>query len=293
MKRGFFLSLSCALIGGLCAAQGAGPFSYSLSLSPSLDGTVNARIDLGMRWLPWLSSALMAQTDDSVVAREDSAGASTLITKAKSVSLTALKVDQELLWGILGTRLDFLEFSVGIVGAYDLIEQSGYGYPLPLPGDFFLESSRTSRLRPLQSYALGLRLGPLSVNGFFQSTVYWSTETVTSSSFDSGMGSVPSPASIDYQGGDTYAGGELGFDMGFAALDAGFAYYRHVMTDGTVANTSMDQEYRISGGVKLSFIEVGGGNPYLGMSYVIRDVYWVAQDANVKSESMRFMLGVR
>lgn len=268
--------------------------TYGFNLLPDTYGTLNARLDLGVRWTDWLSSGVAAYTDNYVRPMESDADISTLESSGSSLELTALRIDQDLLWRLIRKRLDFVELSAGLVGAYSVTEQSRYGYdPSGSAPVFYIEDSRRSILRPLQSYSLGLRLGPARLTGAFESTVYWSAETVASSRFTSEMAEAPTPISLEYKGGDTKVSGELELDLRAVVVLGGVQFYRHVMTAGTASTTSQSDSWSYRGAVVLSFLKLAGGCPLVGASWVVKDEYFVAGDENLASTALRLELGLR
>jgi len=268
--------------------------TYAFNLMPDTNGTLNARIDLGARWTPWIESGIAAFTDNYSQPFDTDTDVSTIISNGKALELTILRVDEDLLWLLLKKPLDFLEFSAGIIGAYNLTEQQQYGYdPSNAAPLFYLDESIKSVLRPLQSYSLGVRLGPVALSGIFESTLYWSTETITSSHFTSDMAVAPEPGTITYSGGDTRVGGEAEVDLRVARIIGGLEYYSHVMTDGTMANTSKSETWTFRGAVLLSFLQLAGGSPLIGASIVNKSDYFVVRDENIDTSNIRLEIGLR
>ncbi|MFA6506527.1 MAG: hypothetical protein WCT14_10530, partial [Treponemataceae bacterium] len=240
-------------------------FTYNFMLSPDTAGTLNGRFDLGYAWTPWLSSGASAYTDNYSQTIDTASDVSTLTSTGRTVSVTPLRINQNLLWRLLGTELSFLEFSAGVVGVLDWTTQKQYGYdPSQASPLFYLDSTDKTSLRPIQSYTLGLQFGPIDLSGKFESTIIWANETVKSSRFSSDMASPPAATTITYYGGDTLIGGSLVLDLGIIKPIGNFQYFLHVMTDGTAKNTFKSETYTYGGSIVLSFIKVSGGSPVIG-----------------------------
>jgi hypothetical protein len=268
--------------------------TYDFSLSPDVSGNLNGRINLGLNWMPWLLTEIEAYTDDYSQNSNTDTDVSTLVSTDRAARLTALRINQDLLWLLIGTRLDFLQFSAGVIGVYDWTTQSQYGYdpsqPVPL---FYLDTTDKTSLRFLHSYTLGVKLGPFSVTGGFESTIIWSNEGVISSHFTSGMAAAPQPTTTAFQGGDTLASGNASLDLGFLQVLAGFRYFLHIMTDGTAANTFKSETYTYSGSIALSFLKLAGGSPVVGASWVQKRDFIVASRETVENGSFRIDIGFR
>jgi len=268
--------------------------TYGFNILPDTGGTLNARADIGGNWTPWLSSNIAAFTDNYTSSFETATDVSTVVSNGLAAALTVFRIDEDLLWLVLKKKLEFLEFSAGIAGAYDWTEQQQYGYDpsltVPL---FYIDESIKTVLRPLQSYSLGFRLGPVAISGKFESTIYWSTETVVSSHFTSAMSAAPDPAAIEYQGGETLAGGNLELDLRIVRVIGGVEYYRHIMTDGTKANTSMSDTWTYRGALLLSFLKLAGGSPLIGASLVNKSDYFVTRDDYIDTSTIRLEIGLR
>lgn len=280
------------------SAQDAAPkqpfLNYGINLLPDTGGTLNVRASADLNWLPWLSSSVEIGTDNYTETFDLADDVSTLVSSGRSARLALVRIDEDVL-GLLGLRLPFLRFSAGLVGAWDWIGQERYGYdPATAPSTvFYIDESAKTSLRPLQSYSLGLVLGPVSLSGRFESTIYWSPERVSASHYDSTMPSAPAAVATDYVGGDTLAGADLELDLRVVSLIGGFEYYRHVMTDFTVAGTNMSETTTYRGALLLSFIKLGSGSPLVGAGLVRKNDYFPAADANVESSAVRLELGFR
>jgi hypothetical protein len=269
-------------------------FTFDFSLSPDAAGNLNGRVDLGLNWMPGLLTGFEAYIDNYSKTFDTSTDVSTLVSAERAVRFTAMRIDQDLLWLLLGTRLDFLEASAGIVGYGGWATQNQYGYDPSQPSpEFYLDSSDTLSLRLLQSYTLGFRLGPVSARGKFESTIIWGSENVTSSHFTSIMAAAPEPTRIDYLGGDTLAGGEADLDLGFLKIVGGFEYFLHLITDGTVANTFRSETFTYSGSLILSVLKFLGGSPVIGASWVQREDFIVVSRQTVSNGTLKFNIGFK
>jgi hypothetical protein len=270
-------------------------FTYNFILAPDMSGNLNGRIDLGYSWNPWLFSGAAGYTDNYVQSFNTSTDISSLNSSSRAASLTALKVNQDLLWLLVGKELDFLSFSAGLVGIYDVTSQKQYGYdPTTLPSPvFYLDSTEKTSLRPIQSYTLGLNFGPLALGGKFESTIVWAREKVTSSHFLSSMASPPTATTISYNGGDTLAGGSLSLDLKAIRLIGSFEYFLHVMTDGTTAHTFKSDTYTYGASAVLTFMKLSGGSPVIGVSAVNKLDYIVASKKSISNDAIRFEFGLR
>ncbi len=271
------------------------PFvSYSFNLLPDTRGTLNARGSIGLNWTAWLSSDLSAFTDNYTNSLDTASDVSTVVSSGRTIALTILRVDDDLLWTLLKKKLEFIKFSAGIRGAYDWTEQKQYGYdPSQALPVFYIDESVKTVLRPLQSYSLGFKLGPVLVGGKFESTIYWSTEAITSTHFTSAMTAAPAAVAIEYDGGETLAGGDLEVNLRVVNVIGGVEYYRHIMTDGTKANTSMSETWTYRGALQLSFLHLAGGSPVIGASFVNKSDYFVIQDKNIVTSTVRLEVGLR
>ncbi|MCX7023810.1 MAG: hypothetical protein NT080_04230 [Spirochaetes bacterium] len=250
--------------------------AFSLSLAPTATGSLDGAATATLTWLDWLQTGAEFSDVNSVIVISDASGDSTELVNTLGVTLEAVRVNQELLWKFLPFRLDWLRLNVGIIGRYVHIDDKSYG--MDAAGDnFYKNESVTWYFKPLVAFGLGVRLGPVSLDGSYENSPVAIEEYLEGSSIQSSLGV---PETVDFTGTDigleTRLKGALDIDLGILALAGKGEWFRHIGYNRYVesgeakpyAYETVDMLF--GGGMRMKFLKISGVIPYVGASYALR-----------------------
>jgi hypothetical protein len=188
--------------------------------------------------------------------------------------LTALEINDELLWNLVQFKLDFIDFNVGVIGKLVYQENHEYGYKESTPPSYFyIENSTVNYVKPLVSFGLGINLFFMDVRGYGEITPIAVSEH-TEGDFLYSIDNIKKTFTTDDNGFDSTYGGKVSLDFNVITLGGGIEYFRHIGYSRKYSGTDfidyvyelVDLSYSIN--VKLDFLKFTGSIPTIGVSII-------------------------
>jgi hypothetical protein len=247
-------------------------YDFSIVLSPNTDGLVDSRAEINIFWTPWIDTSASFTSESFSQALTSGNDSSNIITSTKRINLQPFRINQELLWNILGLRLDFLTFNLGIIGKGVWINSNEYGYKESTTTDYFyIEKSDLTYFKPLVVFSTGLRIYFITLEGYGEVTPIPVSEHSEGSYLNS-ITNAKENFTIDDIGFESNYGVKLSIYLGLIDIGFKFNILRHIGYSqkyfqgifNTYPYESNDLNYSIF--CQLGFLNFNGNTPYIGVS---------------------------
>jgi len=252
-------------------------FSFNITFAPSLNNSLDGSANATFTWTDWLQTLLDFDMQNNQVLITNSEIDSSEVVSTLSGSCELARVNQNILWNYLPFHFDWLRLHLGIIGQYVNIDDTSFGIDATGINSYKNQSS-TQSFKPLLAFGGGFLFGSISLDGTYKFTPIILNESLSGSSIqNSSLGLTKTSFSGNDQGLETIIDGSLNLDLSKIILFVNgelvkhLGYNRYVVNGEALPYAYQTMNISVSTGVKLNFLKVLGGIPYIGAKYVSRE----------------------
>lgn len=246
----------------------------NLSISPNTDGFLDGNASIELNWMPFLQSGILFISNGFTQAINEGNDDYTTISSTKTLVLNALKINDELLWNIIGINFDFIDFYIGIIGKWvnTITKEYGYKESTP-PAYFYIENSELNYIKPLFAFGLGIDILFINLNGYGEITPIPVTEN-TEGNFLYSIDSQKKNFSITDIGFDSRYGGNVILKLNIIDIGFNIDFYRHIGYSEKYFGGDFNRyvyetiDLSLSAYVALDFFKSIGTIPVIGFTYI-------------------------